>query len=196
MSAGVRAKASAGRKCRPPDMSPWCWASSSPWRWARACEDLHARVGHGEPRCPIDFGKRFAATAARRPFDLEGVAADALGVEIAFQREGLDLLAAALPDAAEVLQLAGGRAAQLLGELAARGHRGVLSRDALALGNRPGAEVLATPERPTGMHEENEEPPPVLAAVEKNAGALRRHARPPVQSSRVANPEKPERASR
>ena len=79
-------------------------------------------------------GNDFAAAAARRPFDLEGVAAKALGVERALQREGLDLLAAALADAAQGLQRTGGRAAQLLGELAACGHRGVFARDALALG--------------------------------------------------------------
>src|SRR4029079_15368810 len=55
-----------------------------------------ARFHKGHPARLIDFGEVRLATASRRPLDLELDAFDGRGIEIAFNRERLDDLAARL----------------------------------------------------------------------------------------------------
>src|SRR5688572_10912066 len=96
-------------------------------------QDFLPRFAHGEPFRAIDLGDRDGLAAARRPFDLAGVAPEPGEVEIAFYGECGDTLAAALDDLAEQRRLAGRTAAQLLLELTQRGVFGIVSRRMLAL---------------------------------------------------------------
>ena len=91
-------------------------------------ESLAARLRQLEPLRAVDLGEGLPAAAAGRPFQLEGIAGQSVDVEVAFQGESLDLLAAALPDFSQRLERAVGRAAQLLGELAPRGRLRALRR--------------------------------------------------------------------
>ena len=61
-------------------------------------EDFCSRDRQREPADAIDFRKCRTTSAARRPFDLERVARKQRDVEIAFERECLDVLAGSLPD--------------------------------------------------------------------------------------------------
>src|SRR6266700_4748030 len=56
-----------------------------------------SRLGEGEPGAAIDLGKALPPPRARWPFHLEFVADDLVGVDLAFDREGMDDLAARLP---------------------------------------------------------------------------------------------------
>src|SRR5215217_5662096 len=59
-----------------------------------AQKDLLAGFGESEPCSPVDLGEGLEVAAPGRPFGLEHVARDRVRVEIAFERIGLDPLAA------------------------------------------------------------------------------------------------------
>ena len=109
-----------------------------------------------------------------------------LGVEVGLPGEHRDLLAAALADRAQRDQRAvrwGG--AQLLGELADRGVRGILVRVVLALRDRPGALVLARPERATHVPEQQLRP--VRAGPVQEQAGTGDHPTPGCRSTRRAD---------
>ena len=135
---------------------------------------LATRLRQLEPFRAVDFGEGLQTAAARRPFDLEGIAGQAIDVEVTFQGEGLDLLAAALANFSQRVERARGGAAQFLGELAPRGRLGLFAGHRLTLGNRPGAQILGAPERAPGMNEKHDEPS-LAALVEENSSALCGH---------------------
>ena len=58
-------------------------------------------VAEVEPPRLVDLGYRYLATATGRPFDLDRVACDRGGIEIALGGVGHNGLAAGLPDFAE-----------------------------------------------------------------------------------------------
>src|ERR1700686_865695 len=60
-------------------------------------EDLPSRVGNSEPSRSVDFRKGPMASGTRRPFHLEGVAADERGIPVAFDGPRLYDFAARLP---------------------------------------------------------------------------------------------------
>src|SRR4029453_15200472 len=117
--------------------------------------DLVARLSQREPGRAIDFGKGLHAAAARRPFHFEGVAHEAIDVEVALKGKGFDLLSAALPDTTECLQRTGRPLAQFLGELAPCGGLERLAFRGLAFGNRPGPGIPALPKGSARVNEEN-----------------------------------------
>ena len=67
--------------------------------------DLLACGREVEPGGAIDLGKMLALAASRRPFDLERIARDRVGVHVELCCIGLDDLGGALADPAERLQL-------------------------------------------------------------------------------------------
>src|SRR6185295_19393835 len=95
-----------------------------------------------EPGSAIDLGKALHAAAARRPFELEIIADDGVGIEIDLGGERLDHLAATLPDLAERYERRRQRRAELLGEFAPRHRLGLFIGAELALRDRPGANIL------------------------------------------------------
>ena len=60
-------------------------------------EDLSSRVGDSEPSRSVDFGKVPMVSGTRRPFHLEGVAADERGIPFAFDGPRMYDFAARLP---------------------------------------------------------------------------------------------------
>ena len=79
-----------------------------------------------------------------------------LDIEI-FEREAIDLLAAALANAPERDQSAGRHDAELLGELASRRRLRILAGVAFTFGYCPGAIVLVAPERAAGMDQQHQQ---------------------------------------
>ena len=79
----------------------------------------------------------------------------AAGIEIAFEREGFDLLAAFLADAAERDERALRLHPEFLLELAAGAGFEILARLDQPLGDRPGAGVALRPDRPAEMAEQD-----------------------------------------
>ena len=137
---------------------------------------LRRAVVEVEPGRPVDLGERLRAARARRPFELEGVADDVLGVEVARQRERGDRpcrRTATVPSSRSSPSGAG--RAELLGELAAgRGRAASSSGGVLALRDRPRALVLAGPERAAHVREQHLRP--VRAgAVQQHPGAVHDH---------------------
>src|SRR5215213_523668 len=120
-----------------------------------ARQDLAPCVLEAEPGGAVDLGVSAEPAAARRPFDGEAVADDRLGVEIALERERLDIFAALLADAAERDEPAFGPHPQLLLEFAPGAGLERLPRLDQALRDRPGAFVLAAPLRPAEVGEQN-----------------------------------------
>src|SRR5262245_1093655 len=134
--------------------------------------ELLARRLEIEPAGAVDLGELAGLPRARRPLQGERVGGDVVGVEIALDREGGDLLAALEPHAPELGQLGAGRQrrAQLLVELAQRARARVVALLVLALGDRPGAGVLARPERPARMDQQHLADA-VALAVQEDPGA-------------------------
>src|SRR5712691_5266744 len=60
-------------------------------------QDLPSRVGDTEPSRAVDLRKGPTAPRARRPFHLEGIAADERGIPVALDGPRLNDLAARLP---------------------------------------------------------------------------------------------------
>src|SRR5262249_11034195 len=116
-------------------------------QWRLASEDLPSRIIESEPLRSIDFGEILKAPCPARPFDREGVAADRGSRRIALEGPGLDRLAARLFDRCELDEGSARLDAGLLRELARSGGERFLASVVLALGNRPGAQVLVLPER-------------------------------------------------
>ncbi len=102
----------------------------------------------------------------------EGVAADRVGVEVGLAGEDDDVLAAPLGDLAELDELdARGRRAELLLELAPRDRERVLAFLDLSLRDRPGAVVLARPERPAHVRDQELQRTVRRPPVEQDPGA-------------------------
>src|SRR5439155_7914563 len=119
-------------------------------------EEPLARLVEPEPGRPVDLRELLRPARARRPFELERVAAHRLRVEVALRRPGPDELATALAHLPQLDQRSLGQlGAGLLGELAPGANQRRLVVAVLALGDRPGAEVLARPERPARMDEQH-----------------------------------------
>src|ERR687896_1346764 len=132
---------------------------------------LLARLVEPEPARAVDLGELAHRARPRRPFERERVAAGGVGVDVALDREGRDLLAALELDGPELGQLAlGQRRAELLLELARGARARVLVVAVLALRERPRARVLVRPERPAGVHEQHLADP-VAPPVQHDAGA-------------------------
>jgi tetratricopeptide (TPR) repeat protein len=109
-----------------------------------AADDLRLRGLWVKPRDAVDLGERPQHAGARRPCHLERARAQVFGVKVALDRERDDALARLLADLPELDDRpARRRMAELLGELPARALQRVLARLELALGDRPGALVLA-----------------------------------------------------
>src|SRR6266545_1087972 len=141
-------------------------------------ENLLAGGRHVEPLRPVDLGELALAAGARRPLDGEGVAGDRLGIEIAGSRPGAEDLAAPLPDRAQLQQvLVPEPVAGLLLQFAQRGLQRVVALVVLALGDRPGAQVLLGPERATRVDQEHLDVVPT-APVQQDAGAHLGHTDP------------------
>src|SRR4029453_2400190 len=108
-----------------------------------------------EPLPAIDLREARRAAGARRPFHLERVALHGCDVDVTFDGPGLHHLAAALLDRSQRNEGAVDRLAHLFEEFALGGGEAVFIVTELALGNRPGAEILLRPERPAGMDQEH-----------------------------------------
>src|SRR5580658_9952998 len=122
---------------------------------ALAFVDLLARFGEREPRSAVDLRKNLLAARARRPFEGEAVAAQRRRINIAFGRPGMHDLAAGLLDRAQRLQGIGHGEPRFFGKFELRACQQILPRPCFALGNRPGARILAGPERSSRVNEEH-----------------------------------------
>ena len=102
------------------------------------CGENHlARPRDAEPFRPVDFGKRFLATAAGRPFHGERVALDGMRIAVALKGPCVNDLAALLLDRLEWNEGAGRFQARLLLELPLGGDEQILVGIRFALGDRP-----------------------------------------------------------
>ena len=136
-----------------------------------ALEELALGRGGGQPCRAVNLRPRPRLARVRRPLQLELVAHDGVGVEVALHGPDADPLTARLADLAEVEPGTGGRLlAQLLGEFPACCLLRFLIRRVLSLRNRPGTIVLLGPEGAARMHEEQFEDSPVAKAVGQQAG--------------------------
>ena len=120
-----------------------------------AAKNFCQRFAGAKPARAVDLGKARALARSGRPFHLEQIADELRGIAIAFDRPGVDDLAAGLLERAErrnspsavkpvsSLEFAPGRGEQILAGI------GKPLRD------RPGACVLLGPERAAGMDEED-----------------------------------------
>src|SRR5918999_1266380 len=79
--------------------------------------DFLSRCGKVEPRAAIDLGKELPLAGFGRPLELEDIALDAGGVEIALHRPGRYDLSAGLLERAQLKKAAVDRDARLLLEL-------------------------------------------------------------------------------
>src|SRR5688572_4785718 len=169
--------------------APYWAGSASPWSRGRSAtehrlksvedrrlapQDLRPRLGGSEPARLVDLGERAEAAALRGIFDREMVAGQRRRVEIAFQGEGLHPFAACLPDRAQRPRLAFRFRPQLLFELAQRGGQRRLVRLDHALRDHPRPVILAAPEGPARMDEEQAQAVRI-AAVEQDSGASGDH---------------------
>ena len=84
-------------------------------------EDLSSRVGNSEPSRSVDFRKGPMASGTRRPFHLEGVAADERGIPVAFDGPRMYDFAARLPRLPEWQENSLRVMSSLLGEFAPSG---------------------------------------------------------------------------
>jgi hypothetical protein len=84
-------------------------------------QDLPSRVGATEPSRAVDLRKGPTASRARRPFNLEGIAADERGIPVAFNGPRLNDLAARLPCLAERQEISVRVVSGLFGEFAPSG---------------------------------------------------------------------------
>src|SRR3954471_4891326 len=142
---------------------------------ALSCVDLLVGCCEREPFCTVVLREGLALAAARRPFHLESVAANAAHVEVELGRERGDDLSAALLDLAKRSQRHGQLKSKLLGKLPSRGGFCVFFVGILALRDRPGAEVLVAPERPAGMNEQDLDLPAL--PIGNDPGTSRWHRR-------------------
>jgi hypothetical protein len=122
---------------------------------ALAFENLHVCGRQIEPGSTVDLWKSLRLSALRRPFDLERVACDRIGVELAFDGERRHPLAPALPDVLPAVQEdLPERNLSLQGTLSApRRTRPRPHPFRLLESSRP--LVLISPERPAGMNQQD-----------------------------------------
>src|SRR5258708_39474441 len=112
-------------------------------------------LADGEPRAAVDLGEALRHARPRWPFELEFVADDVVGVDIALDGKAVDDLAARLLRRRQRHEFAVYRLSRLLRELAARRIEGVFRVAEFALPGRPGALVLLPPKPPAGMDRGN-----------------------------------------
>src|SRR5688572_29400672 len=118
-------------------------------------QDMAKGLSQREPLTAIDLREARRAAGARRPFHLELVAPYGGRIDLALDRPGMHDLPAALLDRRQRDERAVERLPHLLEELAPGGGEAVFSVVELALGDRPGAEILLGPEGSTWMHQEH-----------------------------------------
>lgn len=114
-------------------------------------DDDTAGFVEGEPATFVDFGEGEHAAGVAGPFDLDGIAGDGSGVEIACYRPGIDSFAAFLADGAEGLELAIEGGACFFAEFADGGVEGGFAGVEFAFGDGPGAGVFVFPEGSAGV---------------------------------------------
>lgn len=141
---------------------------------------LLARKYHGlslrdrEPSRRVDFGKRLAPSAARRPLDLKAIAHDRGSIEILLEREAFDDLSASLPELAQRNKRTLQRYAKLFLSFTDGGRLCVFTRRNFSFGYLPGAAVAPTPIGPAGMDEQDFRAP-ALQPIKQYPGASRDH---------------------
>src|SRR5690242_20193669 len=113
--------------------------------WTLTCENFLPGEGNSEPGGAIDFREGDDPAAARRPFDHGVIAADVVGIEIAFQRVAVNDLAGPLAYATEWLERAMNRHAKFLREFAPSCLLRVLFVVHFSLWDRPRAHVALGP---------------------------------------------------
>lgn len=119
-----------------------------------AWEDLLPGLEQREPGGSVHLGERGLPAGMGRVLHREGVAPGRLGVAVAFDRPGVDDLAAGLLDRFERAELSLDSEARFFLEFPPGGiQRGFVRK--FAFGNRPRAEVFASPEGTAGMDEEH-----------------------------------------
>src|SRR5690606_15389377 len=143
-------------------------------------EHAHARLIDREPSRAIYLGKLRHRSRSRRPFDRERRAHDARRVAVAFDRESMHDLSAALFHRRKRDRVArSDHDARLLVELPYGRVERALTVSELAFGNRPGAVILLCPVGSSGMHEKDLEVS-ISTPPKQDARAFLRH---PVQST-------------
>src|SRR5262249_10933896 len=101
-----------------------------------------------------------------------------------FDREDRHHLAARLHQFAERTEVTGEAPSGLLFEFPDGGRQRILARVVLALGDRPGAEILLGPKGPAGMHEQNLEAARA-APIHEDAGTALWHGPTPERRIRL-----------
>jgi len=126
------------------------------------------------PVGPVHFGKGFALAAPWRPFHLELVAHDRVGLDDLFKRESLDDLAAGLSDGHEWPRHAIKCDTQLFLGLSLRGVCRVFIRLDQTFRDLPDARVLVAIEGAAGV-DEQDFGPSTVASKQEDASAPRGH---------------------
>ena len=109
----------------------------------------------GVPGAFVDLGESGHATGSAGPFDLEGIAYEFFGVEVAARRPGEDAFTAFLADGLEFAEFALEEDAGFFVEFADGGvERGFVSGE-FAFWDSPGTGGFVLPEGATGVDEEN-----------------------------------------
>src|SRR5271166_4153453 len=125
-------------------------------KWTLPLEELGPGLRHREPADPVDLGEGLNPPGTFGPFEFEGIAARISEVEIASHSKRRDNLAAGLLQRWELDPRSDRRRqSDLLFELALRGCPRVFAVGVLPLGNRPDAVVLASPNRPTWVPDQD-----------------------------------------
>src|SRR5262249_7909222 len=112
------------------------------------------RFVHVEVVDTVDLGESAAPAGTGRPFDLESVAGELRKIEVRLEREGMYDFAALLAHRRERDERSVGDEAGFLGELASRRRGKIPVGSDEALGDRPGALVLARPKGAARMSEQ------------------------------------------
>jgi hypothetical protein len=118
-------------------------------------EDLSSRVGNSQPSRSVDFRKGPMASGTRRPFHLEGVAADVRGIPVAFDSPRLYDFAARLPRLPEWQENSLRVVSSLLGEFAPSGRQRRFIGANQAFRDAPSTVILVLPKWSAWMTEQD-----------------------------------------
>src|SRR5262249_49762824 len=134
--------------------------------------DLEQRRRALQPLAAVDLREEPSLTGPGGPLELKRVAPELRGVAVPLHSPHVHALAARLPEGAEFVFLTTGARveARLLREFAPRAGELILTGVHEALRHRPGALVLARPERSARVHEEHLQDL-ALPAIEQQSGA-------------------------
>ena len=150
--------------------------------------DVDECIVVGKPGAFIDFRKGAQLAGSRRPDEVECVADKRCRIAVAFECPDPQPLAAGQSELAQFFKRPIEVEPGLFPEFAARREQRILIRLNQPLGYRPCGDVLALPERSTGMHQKDFNLP-VFHAMKQDAGTDLQRERPLAGNASNALPE-------